>query len=149
MSTNPKSILYKDNYVLTDFFTFSIVEIPKTVTVDNISRPWEEAFLIETNIDGQSIKIVPSYEVRYNDKGEYTPFVNGANYYYNNNGYQAFASLEALSAYISNYCFQNGTFDNNNFNLLIPEYILIFSETGDPESPSLDMYIGTKNELEL
>jgi len=142
------SILYQDNYVLSDFFTFSIVDIPKTTTFNNKSVEWEEVFLIETNVNGQTIQIVPSYRTYYNE-GKYTPAVNGANCYYNNNGYQAFNSLEALSIYISNYCFQNGTFKKNNFYLLIPEYILVFHETGDPESPSLDMYIGTRKELEL
>lgn len=146
--TESRSILYKDNYVLSDFFTFSIVEMPKKVTFNNISQEWEEAFLIETNVNGTTIKIVPSYRVYYNE-GKYTPAVNGANYYYNNNGYQAFASLEAVSIYMSNYCFQSGTFDKKHFDLLFPECILIFSETGDIDSPSLDMYIGTKKELEL
>lgn len=137
-SVVPRSILYEESYSLLELFSFSIIDF---------EEDWEPAYLIETSIDGQTIKIVPSYTVYYNREGKYTPAMNGANYYYNNNGYEVFANFEALSAYIGEYCFQFGALNKNSFDMLIPQYIVVFEESEIDGETSLDLYIGSKKEL--
>ncbi len=137
-SITPRSILYKESYSLSELFSFTIIDF---------EQDWEPAYLIEASIDGQTIKIIPSYIVYYNREGKYIPAMNGANYYYNNKGYEVFGNFEALSTYIGNYCFQFGILNKNSFDILIPQYIVVFEESVIDGETSLDLYIGSKKEL--
>lgn len=132
-----RSILYPEDYILSDFFDLTPVEPPNS---------WNTSLLMEISHQEIIMQILPSYTQYYNDKGKYIPMINGANYYYNDNAYKAFASFQAVGIYISNYCFQFGSFVQKYFDILLPKYILIFQTLVLDNKSSLDLYIGTKKE---
>lgn len=137
ITATPKSFLYPEGYILSDLFDLTLIETPNN---------WEPAFLMEISHQDVIIKIIPSYTVYYNNQGRYTVSMNGGNYYYNDNGYEIFASFEALGIYISNYCFQLESFNQRYFNMLLPKHIVCAENVVIDNEPSLDLYIMTKKE---
>jgi len=135
---NTLSSLYAPNYLLSDLFEFSIIKTDASLSAEKA---------LQVNIDGININIIPSYEIV--DLEEYnTDYrVNGANYYYDNVGYSAFANLEAIAMYIRKYCFIGNILSTKIFNSLIPKYIVVFQTVLVDKKPSLGLYIGKRKDL--
>ena len=73
--------------------------------------------------------------------------VSGANYYYDNMGYSAFANLDAIAAYIRQYCFIGDSLNIKVFNELIPKYIVVFQTVLVNKRESLELYVGKRKDL--
>jgi hypothetical protein len=101
----------------------------------------------QTSIDNTTITITISYEIIDLEEPNTNYRANGANYYYDNKGYNAFANLESIVLYVKKYCFFGDTMRPKIFNLLIPRYIVIFETTTIDKTLSLDLYIGKKKDL--
>lgn len=138
MATSTLSTLYTKQYVLSDLFEFSLV------VIDSSFNP--EAS-IEVEADSTTINIVLSYEVIDIEEPNTDYRVNGANYYYDNNGYTAFADLEAIAIYVRKYCFIGNNLSIQIFDSLIPKYIVLFQTTLIDKEASLELYIGKKKDL--
>ena len=117
-----------------EIYKFNILVIPED---------WQTSkAIVTTGVDGEKIKVFLSFGDHYN--------CNGATYLYNDNCYDAFADLEALSIYIMEFCMTKEVL-NDNIHILLPKYILVFIVTDieDNTTPkgirkkSLDLYIGT------
>jgi hypothetical protein len=132
------SNIYAPNYVLSDLFEFSIVTIDSSFSPEKI---------LETSIDSTTIDIILSYEITDLKEPNTDYRVNGANYYYDNMGYSAFANLEAIAIYIRKYCFIGNILSTKIFNSLIPKYIVVFQTVLVNKRESLELYIGKRKDL--
>lgn len=132
------STLYAKQYVLSELFEFSLVGIDSSFSPEAS---------IQVDIDSTTINIVPSYEAIDTEEPNTDYRVNGANYYYDNNGYGAFASLEAIATYVRKYCFIGDELNIQIFNSLIPKYIVVFQTILVDKETSLELYLGKRKEL--
>ena len=132
------SNIYAPKYVLSDLFEFSIVTIDSSFSPEKI---------LETSIDSTTIDIILSYEIIDLKEPNTDYRVNGANYYYDNMGYSAFANLDAIAAYIRQYCFIGDSLNIKVFNELIPKYIVVFQTVFVNKRESLELYVGKRKDL--
>jgi hypothetical protein len=171
------TILPARTYTLLDFFTFDIISVPPDIEWKRSEKIELTAGSAEITIllsfeasystrvipalpymkSGESLRKKARRKQLLKEKKKIKNTINssstsvykvtGVNYYYNNEGYEAFASLNTLSTYIKTYCVNNGELNTDIFTTLIPEYVIVFEKTLIDDEESEDLYIGTRQEI--
>lgn len=117
-----------------DIYKFSILEIPED---------WEATQKITIIMNGEEIEVFLSFGSNYD--------CNGAIYAYGDNSYEAFTDIESVAIYIREFSITREKL-NDNLNILLSKYIVVFIKTTTEVVPSkegtlsesLDLYIGER-----